>query len=219
MDHSKTHELAAQIARHLTGWSYDPKASIDTDGGQKWFAVLTADDRSGAALHVQIDHKGRAKVDGCIPYHTKDGKLVYYRDDVRKARTSIGVDALRPPETIAREVERRLLPCYLATYRRALEVVHENEDHTAGMEALAHRIAAAMQTTAREGNGSGWCAYDTFPSGEGYDNPDMRTRVDSPSSVRIELSLPADLAVRVVSMIDQEVRAEYDRAQNLRKVG
>jgi len=101
-------ELVA-IAAHLPGrWQLDPKYADHV-----WCAVLLDD--AGHGLHFNMTApKGRLQIRGLWPRAQQ--KRQQKRQHIPDKCPHISVARNRPPEKIAAEISRRLLPWYLTAY-------------------------------------------------------------------------------------------------------
>jgi hypothetical protein len=128
----KAPELAAAIAPHLPGWTFEP--------AYDHIAYLVRAD--GARIGVMVGSwsaKGRVSIAGMWPKFA-DGPTYWSS----RERAEITCAATRTPEAIAREIQRRLIPGYDHEYAIARAYVDRHNANVHDAKAVAARIAAVV---------------------------------------------------------------------------
>jgi len=127
--------LAQELARHLPGWTCEPRDS-------EWFASLRRDDGPSISIH---NNRGRLSIHGAWPKGA-DGHHYYPHD--RSAEITCAV--ARPPASIARDIERRLLPVYLPLWQEQDRKRREAEESSRQAEALIRRLEDVLGIEPRD---------------------------------------------------------------------
>lgn len=132
-------ELAHAMARHMVGpGRWVPTLSSHRSEHDRTYALLVHDE-SGAAVSVTTGayHAvGRVIFRGQWPKYS-DGRGYY----PGKPAEEITCAATRPARDLVREIERRLLPSYMARYAEAVRDVEAGERRARDAMAAAVRIA------------------------------------------------------------------------------
>jgi len=172
--------LADDVARHLDGFTRDP-------AWPTWGVALRHAD--GRALHlawVWGSHESRVEVGGGYP------------DGVGYKRFEITVAVSRGAQAIAREIERRLLPPYVAELQRVLAKLAVLRDEAAAVRCVAERIAGHLPDGRVSGGEGTKTTAQVYWAGGG------EFRTHDPATVLIEwLHVPAAVAVEIARLIGE----------------
>lgn len=126
LDSLQLRQLAHQVARALPDeWT----AAEDEN------AIKGPD---GMELLISNGTCSRGQVTGCLPDHPF---LSLSEKEEHSRQCEIGVTLSRPPQKIAREILRRLLPHYVPIYRERAEQAERFERARQRRQALADRAA------------------------------------------------------------------------------
>jgi hypothetical protein len=178
--------ITQMIADHLQGWSWERHDKVYL---QDSLQVLVGPDGAKLDLHYDKRHS-RLSIGGVYPF---DGNSVYPWND-KDRPTDITVSASRQPSVIAREVERRFLPAYLAAYRKGLEQFTKAKAHKQSKEELALKLARLCGEDQRL-RGFEFSHY-------GAESMWLGVRVDGPNLVKVSIeSLPAQKAEEVLKVL------------------
>lgn len=131
-------ELAREVVKHLKGWTVEAPED-------HWGVFLVH--HTGARVFVSANRyrlEGRAEFTGCAP-RFRDGSGAYassVRGGISNRRVTC--DLRRPPAAIARDLERRLLPEFLAEWDAASVVVDQQHAAEDELDQVAVRLAAVI---------------------------------------------------------------------------
>jgi hypothetical protein len=183
--------LAQKIACNLEGWTWEePKNEADRDSRQ----LLVGP--AGARLHLRYDkYGGRIAIHGEYP---RDGGTIYPWND-KDRPSAITVSAQREPNAIARDIERRYLPAYLAAYRNGVELLNKARAHDQTKKDLAARLAKLC----------GECLHASGLEFSQYrdDCFHLQVRIEHPDCVRLTIDdLHAELAEAVLKFLLQQAK-------------
>lgn len=187
---------ARGIASRLDGWSLR-EPSEDWGG-----CMLVLEGPSAQALQVIWcnGHK-RGQIRGVFP-KLPGGQQIYVRYEDEK-RCRVGVSLTRPPEALARDIQRRLLPAYEEVFERVSRQVEKaHASHESAESLLAELVTVCgkkPQTDAqrrrheinfRDIRGSAQVTGPTESRPEG--------------SVYLRLDLPGPVAVEVLRLVAEQ---------------
>ena len=219
------HDLARQIAAELTGWEYDEKAAHDTadergswcnpPGPQLlgWATLRTIGPRNLAAwdaggmkpaLHIGLEYPSsqHRKVSVAGLFELKDSAGEHWTAE-KESRTSIGASFDRGAVAIAKEINRRLLPDYLAAWDAEVGRLAEHNAYLASRGSARERLACILGNLAEPqdrphyGNGSPDVIQLRYRLDGAYGEIDPGT-----TYARFELrSVPLDLAEQLCTVI------------------
>jgi hypothetical protein len=183
--------FARLIACNLEGWTWEePKNEADRNYRQ----LLAGPD--GARLQLRCDkYSGRIAVHGEYP---REGGTIYPWSD-KERPNAITVSAQREPLAIAKDIERRYLPAYLAAYRKGMELLNKARAHDQAKKDLATRLAKL-------------CGESLHASGLEFsqyrdDCFHLQVRVEHPDCVRLTIDdLRAELAEAVLKFLLQHAK-------------
>lgn len=171
--------LGEAVAGHLEGWTLDREATL------KWHtpplsAILT--DGDGREIHLDgrpgMGPRGKLRVSGSYP--TAPG----YNEE----RPAVNVSASRAPESIAQDIARRFLPDYLEAFAESIRQDEAEKTRKAQVADIMQRLADALGGKVGD-NGSGPRVWGGVPA--------VRVDYVTPTSVKMELRLAPDLAVKL----------------------
>lgn len=201
-------ELARLLAPHFPDWTL----VVERLDYVPHVAYLERPD--GARLAMRVESSGaekgrRAEIYGIFPCLPGTSCQRYTPAQAEARR--IGVSVTRPPEAIAREIERRLLPVYLPAYARAVcYCVKRDELDAAGVEA-ARRVAFALgegerAPTELRGGSARLIAYKMIP---GVERVSAHAEIWAPeeygASARVDVKLH-DLTVEQLEAVALALR-------------
>jgi hypothetical protein len=179
-------DLAQKIARYLDGWTWKKPCREES---QRYWQTLAGPD--GAQLHLGYDdHRGRLEIGGVYP---RDGSSIYPWNDQDRPG-DITISARRDPQAIAKDIQRRFLPAYLAAYLKGLEMLHKAKAYQDAKKELAARLAALCGADL-DRNGVEFTKYH-------LDSFGVQVRVDSPDQVLITIAgLQAHEAATILTFV------------------
>ena len=130
--HDALHTLAQQIAAHLPEeWTYQPPVLREEEYPSERAQITHTD---GAVIHLsrgRWNNAGRLNVSGIYPSDvTLDGD-----------HPSITLADNRPPEKLAREIQRRFVPAYLTRWQKAQEQCARNAQVRTQIQDVAEQLA------------------------------------------------------------------------------
>lgn len=183
MEYAEQRELAAKIAGAL-GWFLEPAEE------HRASSTLTAPGEEGYSLWLRWE-KERISVH---PHYPKDrhGRESFPPSYDPQA-TTISLSSTRPPEVMAREIERRFMPDYIKAFTVQAQRVKQQDDFAARTVKTAETLKALCggRDYGRQHDDSGWTL--NFPDSHLY------TVSAHGASVRFEpFSVPVDVAVRII---------------------
>lgn len=125
--------LVQEVALYLgQPWKYN---FLKYQGEREWRAEII--DGTGRGLFFSYDEKGRFEISGQFP-----------RDRTRYgSREKIGVSTHRTAKSIAQDIERRLLPDYLAAYEEARKRYLEEQKKEQQARFRVQSVATALNGT------------------------------------------------------------------------
>lgn len=191
---AEIHQLAHQLAAEL---------------GDGWTVTCDPEDRrpslshpDGRRLHVGRvwNQRDRVAVSGVLPP----------TDMYQPTRTSITVALARGPQTIAREITRRVLPEYDATYAEIVAFNRTQQDDRERRAAVLECLRVILGGHVREDRHEHTLhAYLTTGSGDfgdtGFRCADVRAHGDG-SRVEIKLTdVPAELAEQIALLVTRGI--------------
>lgn len=178
--------IAKQVAQQL-GWQYQqPKDTTDTWQIKAW-AYLSGPDNARLCLHVDT-WKKRISVSGDYA----GGMMAHAKD----RPDTVTVSAERCPNAIAKDIQRRYLPAYLEAYARSVDINNKHVAHEKGCAALAIRLGKVCGEVPRSNNTIHYYQNDA---------PYFEARVDSPNSVKLDISnLSPELAEVIIKLVLKE---------------
>jgi len=150
-------ELASALAAVMPGWRRVEHGDPDS---HRWYTLVRAD---GTTVSVTVGGyrlAGRVTLRGVWPRY-KDGNR--YQTATGELAPEITCSASRAPKAIARELERRLLPEFLAKSAAAVAYVAQHDAFQVDAEAAAERIAAAIGGTVEAPGGRPGGSRDAIP--------------------------------------------------------
>lgn len=178
--HLQAYDLSAGQPR----WAIEPAA---TDSDRLFFATPAGD-----RISVEWSKRSRSlSIEGCL-----GAELGRFRDpyDAAARHRPITVSALRTPDAVAREIVRRLLPAYRLELdrcrARATEDRNERQARAAVVAELARMAGVPVSTHSPD--------YVPLDAGRDWRGA---ARVQSSTSVKLELTLPPALAAQVAAFL------------------
>ena len=188
---------ARGIASHLDGWSlHEPS--------EEWGGcMLVLEGPSAQTLQViWCNGRERGEVRGVFP-KLPGGRDVYVRHEDEK-RCRIGVSLTRPPEALARDIQRRLLPAYSQVFERVSRQVQQAyTSHDAAERLLAELVDIGGKRPQSDNQRR---IHEVFfrdlpgsarVTGPTEDRPD--------GSVHLHLNLPGPVALEVLRLVAEQV--------------
>jgi hypothetical protein len=186
MENSDFATFSRRIADHLPGWNWQQHDKVYF---QDSLQMLAGSEGAKIDLHFDKQH-GRICIGGVYPI---DGNGVYPGND-KDRPTDITVSARREPIAIAREIQRRFLPAYLAAYRKGLEQFTKAKACEQRRKDLANKLATLC------GGGQHLRGFEF--SHFGAKSFSFEVRVDGPDLVQVTInSLPAQKAEEVLKVL------------------
>jgi hypothetical protein len=185
------------IAAHIDGWSLRPP-SEDWGG-----CLVILDGPGGQALEIfwQAGRK-RGEIRGGFPSLPGDRRPYLRHEDEKRCR--IGLNLTRPPEALAREIERRLLPAYekaFATVSRQVEDAHAS--HRGAEDLLGELVGICPKRPQTD--------YQRHTHEAVFRDIQGSARVTGPTesrpdgTVHLRLELPGSVAVEVLRLVAEQV--------------
>jgi hypothetical protein len=178
--------FAQAIARNLESWTWEEPKNKSVKDSWQFLAGP-----KGAKLNLHYDkYGGRIGIHGEYP---RSGGTIYPWND-RDRPEAITVSARREPFAIAKDIERRYLPAYLAAYRRGLEMFQRAKADEQGRKDLAARLAQLC--------GECLCASSCEFSTDKADSFRLHVRVDDPDRAAVTIKgLSAQQAEAVLKFL------------------
>lgn len=179
------------IASHLGGWSF---VEPDEDWGGR---LLTLEGPRGQSLELVWVPGDKGRVEGVIPkcpnkapthVRSQEGKLL-----------TIGVSFTRPPDKLARDIERRLLPGYGQVFERIkgeIEQVEARDKQARGILGDLTSACRCLPQTDRQRLRHEVTLADELGTVEIASPADGR-----PPFVYLRLALPDTVAGRVLGLV------------------
>lgn len=181
------------IADHLDGWSFREPPE-DWEG---WMVVLEGP--SGMALHLLWSSRNQpGTIEGAFPKLPGDKDPYLTQED--KQRCRIGATLTRPPAVLARDIERRLLPCYSEVFERVSPQVEEAHESHQWAESLLEDLIDIGGAKPRTDSQRHFheVSFRNL-SGSAHIIEPCQSRPQG--SVQLRLELPGRFAVRVLRFI------------------
>jgi hypothetical protein len=198
-------ELAHAVVAHLKDWTVDVPA-------EHWGVYLVH--KTGARVFVSVNRyrlEGRAEFTGSAP-RMRDGSSAYassFRGGLGHHRVTC--DAKRPPAAIAKDLERRLLPAFLADWDAANEAVRRTAVAEDELGQVADRLAAVVggrrSAERRRRLADGVTIYAPHDEVERLVVHGERPSIDGHRGIGVELRLrdvSPPTAVEILRMLDED---------------
>ncbi len=137
-------EKMQTVCRKL-GWKTDPP----DDSIYHIFLVAHVEGYPSASvslLHGQYPHKDRITINASTPH---DASIYRYGE----GRLSVSVSGARPPDQIAKEIERRFLPRFSEIARKSEEIEKRNQAYKARLESCLARLKGEALDESERQNG------------------------------------------------------------------
>lgn len=184
---------ARGIASRLDGWSV--REPPEDWGG----CMLVLEGPSAQALQViWCNGRERGEIRGVFP-KLPGGRDVYVRHEDEK-RCRIGVSLTRPPEALARDIQRRLLPAYeevFETVSRQVEQAHASHEAAETLLAELVSICGKKPQTDSQRRRHEIVFRDITGSAQMTGPTDSRPE----GSVYLRLDLPGPVAVEILRLL------------------
>jgi len=188
---------ARGIASHLDGWTL--RAPSEDWGG----CMLVLEGPSAQGLQViWCNGRKRGEIRGVFP-KLPCGTRVYVRHEDEK-RCRIGVSLTRPPEALARDIQRRLLPAYddvFATVSRQVEQAHASHEAAETLLARLVTICGKKPQTDSQRRRHEIVFRDIAGSAQVTGPTESRPE----GSVYLRLDLPGPVAAEVLRLVAEKV--------------
>lgn len=187
---------ARGIADHLDDWSFRQPPE-DWDG---WTAVLEGP--YGMALHLRWSSRNEpGTIEGAFPKLPGERDPHLTQED--KNRCRIGATLTRPPQVLARDIERRLLPAYKEVFARVSPQVEEAHESHQWAEGLIEEIVSICGSKPRTDSQRHFHEV-TFrnPSGSAHIIEPCLSRPQG--AVQLRLELPERLALEVLRFVAEQ---------------
>lgn len=191
-DTPKALEIARAIALHLPDWI--PNPVCDLDGNVDFDrADLVGSGGATICLLTSRHEAGRVRVSGRWPRLPDGGH--YYPG---KGSTAITCSAGRDPRALAKDIERRFLPGYLAEYAKAVEYCQARGRGEAAAIELATRIGDVIGTNPGQLRNGSVTVLVYLAEAHGR----IEVTAGSPPSVSLNLgSVTPDQALRIAEVL------------------
>lgn len=176
--HSAT-ELAAGVRQFAPG-AWTITVSDDYDRTIK----IALPEGAGLCLNVSpYNHRERVVISGTYPH-------AYNLVRTSTLAPAITVALNRGPEAIVKEITRRFLPAYLASYATVLQAKQQADDYQAKKAAALAELAAILGVSVNREQ-----AY--------YYRQNLNVTIKDTynGTARLELTVPLDLARRVLALV------------------
>jgi len=180
------HELAQNIALVLEAWQYSDE--------QPYEHRAMLDGVGGAGLNLAWDgsNQMRLRIIGCWPQAVRHGGRVYNFAPYDRPR--ITVSASRPSTSIAKNIQRRLLPEYLMLWAVAVAARDSTLTEIEGMNRMLARLIEITGTQANE-------CQDSVSFGR-HDTVRGEVEIYGDGTVNLEIySLPLDVACEILEKV------------------
>lgn len=184
-DNAQVRAIAATAARVMPGW---------TAANEEYRAYLNGPDGARLHLHQPWNRKGHVSVTG-----------VYPRTSARTDHSSVMVRMDRGAGVLAREIQRRLLPGYLACLAKVAGHNAAEQHNTALRLALASKITAMFpgDLSCMPGHCQGDRRTEVIVSLGGLLGGHVKTHGDG-SEVEFErFRVPADVALAMLAIVTE----------------
>ena len=187
---------ARGIASRLDGWSLR-EPSEDWGG-----CMLVLAGPSAQTLElIWCNGRERAEVRGVFP-KLPGGRDAYVRHEDEK-RSRIGVSLTRPPEALARDIQRRLLPAYRQVFERVsrqVQQAHASHEDAESLLAELVTICGKKPQTDSQRRRHEIVFRDITGSAQVTGSTESRPE----GSVYLRLDLPGPVAVEVLRLVAEQ---------------
>lgn len=142
----------SQLATLLGAWAIIPEEEgYGADSHCRLAYTGTEPLRQGARLFLAADRYGHKGMLQCTGHaHTWDGTEHHYvgnflsREDKAGLSIEINISLSKSVEQMARDLQRRLIPAYLASYELGMQALREAKTRQAQKQAMAEALCALL---------------------------------------------------------------------------